>query len=113
MVAQFERGKRLHEQCERDGPCITGLTAPRQRLVSAYPDFDMTPLEVMHVSQTDERPRSQRWRLVTSSERPFEPLPSLLEQTALRPEPKQRAGKFESLLGERRRRQRPFERRSA
>jgi len=42
----------------------------------------------------------------------FEPLPSLLEQTALRPEPEQRAGKFESLLGERCRRQRPFERRA-
>ena len=70
VVAQFKRGKRLHEQCERDGPCITGLTAQRQRLVSAYPDFDVTPLEVMHVSQTDERPRPQRWRPVTSSRAP-------------------------------------------
>ena len=84
-------------------------TAPRQRI----PHFDVTPLEVMHVSQTDERPRPQRWCPVTRScERPFEPLPSLFELTALRPEPKQRAGKFESLLGERRRRQCPFERRA-
>ena len=67
----------------------------------------------MHVRQTDERPRPQRWCPVTTGcERPFEPLPSLLELTALRPEPKQRAGKFESLLGEGRRRQRPFERRA-
>ena len=62
--------------------------------------------------QTDQRPRPQRSRHVNRNrERPFEPEPSLLEQAALGPEPEQRAGELDALLGQGRRRQGPFERR--
>ena len=61
---QFERGERLQEERERHDPGITILAAQRQRLGSACPSLDVTPLEVMHVSQTDQRPRPQRSRRV-------------------------------------------------
>jgi hypothetical protein len=58
------------------------------------------PLEVVHMSQTDQGPRAQRSRRIHGSSKcTFEPEFSLLEQVALRPEPEQRAGELEALLG--------------
>ena len=83
VVAEFKRGKPLKKQRERHDPCITVLAAQRQRL-GATTSLDVTPLEVMHVRQTDQRPRPQRSGARTRGrERPFEPLPSLLEQPRL------------------------------
>ena len=112
VVAALKRGSALNKQRERHDPGITILAAQRQRLGRTCVNLDVTPLEVVHVRQTDERPRPQRSRHVNGNrERPFEPALSLLEQAALRPEPEQRARELDALLGQGRRRQRPFERR--
>ena len=109
VVAELKRGKPLKKQRERHDPGITVLAAQRQRLGARRSDLEVTSLEVVHVRQTDERPRPQRSRHVNGNrERPFEPELSLLEQAALRPEPEQRAGELDALLGEGRRRQAPI-----
>ena len=52
-VAESERGKPLQKQRERHDPCVTVLAAQRQRFGSPRNGLDVTPLEVMHVSQPD------------------------------------------------------------
>ena len=111
VVAKLERGKPLKKQRERHDPCITTFAAQRQRLGRKCPNFGVTPAERVHVRQTDQRPRSEPSSRVSDRERPFEPELSFLVQAALRPEPEQRASKFDALLGKGRRRQGPFERR--
>ena len=113
MFAEFERRIALDKERDRHGPGITVLAAKGEGLGGQRSRLDVLRFEDGHVSETDQGSRPHRRGHVHGKrERPFEPAPSLAEQTALRPEPEERAGEFDGLLAKAWRGQGTIERRA-